>query len=367
MPSLTQVRGWDTEHLTEAASHWTDAATMWENAFTHVSTQITNPGGTVWEGVAAEAAQQRAYADRLIVTGLADQLHGAAGVARRGADQMAYAKQRVLDAVQNAEQARFTVGEDFSVSSRESSTPAQMAARRAQAEGFAADICIRVGELVAVDQQTASQIISTTMGVGSATFSDATDPHGGNVQAVDNHTTEPDPAKPPVEGIPPDGVRPPVAGDLTPGPPSRPSVAGRGGQSLWDEKGGEWRYFPGDKWHNPHWDYNSHSDPRSPWDNISINGLPPRIGDPAPIVSVLPPWLQGAPSVSGSPQNPLLAPFPGASMPTAPAPPSGAEPGGPLINMPHIDIPAPDASTGPVAVAGAGALLLLVLGAMALA
>ena len=96
---------------------------------------------------------------------------------------------------------------------------------------------------------------------------------------------------------------------------------GKGGQSLWDEHGGEWRYFPGDNWHNPHWDYNGHVNPNSPWGNIPIGGLPPRIGEAPPIVSGLPPWLQApaAPGVPGPPQNPLLAPFPGAVMP-APTP-----------------------------------------------
>lgn len=52
-----------------------------------------SPGGMPWEGVAAEAAQQSAYADRLKVSSLADQFHEAAGVASRAADAIAYAKQ----------------------------------------------------------------------------------------------------------------------------------------------------------------------------------------------------------------------------------------------------------------------------------
>lgn len=79
-------------------------------------------------------------------------------------------------------------------------------------------------------------------------------------------------------GLPPDGIYPPVEGKVTQGPASRPSEQARGGQSLWDEKGGEWRYFPGDKYHNPHWDYNPHNSPTSPWQNIAIGDLPPRTG-----------------------------------------------------------------------------------------
>ncbi len=379
-PSLSQVRVWDVAHLTDAAAHWTKTATVWEEAFGHVSSHIARPGGTPWEGVAAQGAQHRAYADRLVVTGLADQLFEAAAVARRGADQIEYAQRRVLDAVNLAGQWGFTVGEDFSITGNATGTPVQLAARQSQAQAFATDIRTRVGELVAVDQHVAAKIASAVPGVGDATFDDSASRQDGTVQAVDNHTEEQDdgdaasndPApSPAVRGLPPEGVVPPVPGPLTEGPAGRPSERRVGGRSLWDEHGGEWRYFPGDEWHNPHWDYNPHSTPSgrgSEWDNIPINGLPPRIGDPPPIISALPPWLQAAPSVGGPLQNPLLTPFPGISMPTAP----NTEYTGPHFSMPHVDMPTLNAGDlqnagGPTAVAGGAALLLLVLGAMALA
>jgi hypothetical protein len=78
-------------------------------------------------------------------------------------------------------------------------------------------------------------------------------------------------------GLPPTGVMPPVENpdQLTTGPASRPSEAAKGGQSLWDHSGGEWRYFPGDTYHDPHWDYNAHSTPNSPWRNVPINDSSP--------------------------------------------------------------------------------------------
>lgn len=78
-------------------------------------------------------------------------------------------------------------------------------------------------------------------------------------------------------GLPPEGVRPPIpaADQCKPGPASRPSERDKGGQSLWDPNGGEWRWFPGDKWHNPHWDHNAHDGQNSPWVNIPHGGLPP--------------------------------------------------------------------------------------------
>ena len=82
----------------------------------------------------------------------------------------------------------------------------------------------------------------------------------------------------PNRGLPPAGVRPPVEGELTPGPASRPSEQAKGAQSLWDQKGGEWRFAPADRHHNQHWDYNPHNVPMSPWQNVPIGDLPPRIG-----------------------------------------------------------------------------------------
>ena len=79
----------------------------------------------------------------------------------------------------------------------------------------------------------------------------------------------------PARGLPPEGVSPPSDGQCKPGPASRPSERDKGGQSLWDPQGGEWRWSPGDKWHNPHWDRNPHDRPSSPWVNVPHGGLPP--------------------------------------------------------------------------------------------
>ena len=75
-------------------------------------------------------------------------------------------------------------------------------------------------------------------------------------------------------GLPPIGLAPPVPGCVE-GPASRPKEKALGGRSLWDPDGGEWRYFPGDRWHNPHWDHNPHDVPNSPWVNVPIGDVPP--------------------------------------------------------------------------------------------
>lgn len=73
-------------------------------------------------------------------------------------------------------------------------------------------------------------------------------------------------------GLPPDGITPPgYDSDWTTGDASRPSEVEKGGKSTYDPSGGEWRYSPEDKYHNPHWDYNPHSAPNSPWENVPLN------------------------------------------------------------------------------------------------
>lgn len=66
--------------------------------------------------------------------------------------------------------------------------------------------------------------------------------------------------------------KPPRDGRLKEGTPSRSKPAGRGEKSLYDEKGGEWRYAPEDKYHNEHWDYKP---PGGQWENVPIGDKPP--------------------------------------------------------------------------------------------
>lgn len=101
-PNLSKIESWDTEHLVTAAQSWIATATLWEDSFNSVYQGALRPGGTVWEGQAAEAAQGRSFADLVKVRGLSDTLTEAAGIARRGADTLDYLKRDALDAVEQA-------------------------------------------------------------------------------------------------------------------------------------------------------------------------------------------------------------------------------------------------------------------------
>lgn len=55
IPSLSQILSWDTTHLSQAAADWVSTGEHWEDTFTRVHRGTLSPGGTVWEGAAAEA------------------------------------------------------------------------------------------------------------------------------------------------------------------------------------------------------------------------------------------------------------------------------------------------------------------------
>jgi hypothetical protein len=211
------VKAWDSEHLTTAATQWANTATVWEDAFTHISTQMPCPGGLPWEGEAAEAAQQRAYADRLTVIGVADQLHEASSIARGGASEVQAAKRSALAAISAAQNAGFVVEEDFSVTDRQRVSAAMMAARQAQAQSLAADIRTRVAELITTDQQVAAKITAVAADVDTVRFPESDDAEGKpTIRAVDYHTVKEAPPQPPPPDPPP-GPMPPInnADDVT--------------------------------------------------------------------------------------------------------------------------------------------------------
>jgi hypothetical protein len=196
IPTLSQVRSWNTEHLTEAAVHWTRTAVVWEDSFTELANQISVPGGTAWEGAAADAAFASAHADRMIVIGLADELHAAAQIARTGANQIDFARSAVLRVVEAAEAAGFVVAEDFSVTCPGLFDPITAAARQAQAEAIATDLRATVGTLVATDTEVAASLTAATSGLGNTVFPESEDA-ASTVQLVDFKTApNPNPGTP---------------------------------------------------------------------------------------------------------------------------------------------------------------------------
>ena len=356
LPTLSQMRNWETEHLSQAADDWEADAQRWETTYEENFQRLVQ---TDWKGQAQEAALERAGLDLVKVRGPAWQLREAATSARYGFAEQNGAKGWALDAVSDAEQAGFSPTEDLSVSDRVTGgSAATRAARQAQAQALAAQIRHRAALLVAGNQEIAAKITAAARNIGEFSFDEhsrgASTPSTqktDGIQLVDNKTWKQDPPAPPPHepGLPPEGLRPPVPGKLAPGPPSRSREQRRGREHLGDENGGEWRYHPDDKWHNPHWDYNPHDRPNPEWEEVPIGGLPPLKGTPAPSVPNSPPQFP-----------PMDTPDP----PATPAPIYTPPPSGPIINLPpisHDDAAKAGAATGATGIAGILAWLALIL------
>jgi hypothetical protein len=169
------------------------------------------PGGTAWEGKAADAAQDRSFADLVKVRSVAEHLRDAATAARRGADDLYYARRSALDAVERARDAGFVVGEDLSVASRQTDgTAAVQAQRAALAERYSTNIGMCASELGATDKRVAAMITTATASVAEVRFADAPTENGpprdsNGVQLFDAHTFKEGPPIP-VPGTPDDPV-----------------------------------------------------------------------------------------------------------------------------------------------------------------
>jgi hypothetical protein len=175
--TLSQIQAWNVDHLVEAADHWTATADRWESAFAEVHQQVH---AVAWKGAGADAARDRATFDKAHVASKGDQLREAASVARRGAGDIAAAQRRMMYAVEDAQNAKFTVSEDLSVTDKLNvRNSAKRAARQAQAQAFAADIRQRATQLAALDAEVAANITAAAGNVGTTAFP-------GRVQPVDN-------------------------------------------------------------------------------------------------------------------------------------------------------------------------------------
>ena len=174
--SLSQVQGWDTGYLTAAAERWSTTARLWEDGFTGLSTELADGSGAGWDGATAEAAQRRAYTDRMAVIGLADRLHSAAAIARDGARRIGDAQRAVLRVVWAAHQSGFTVQQDFSVTG----PPVRGGMHRAGAEFFAAELRTAVGALQGADTAVAGRIAEATGALGLPVFPESAGGFGGD-------------------------------------------------------------------------------------------------------------------------------------------------------------------------------------------
>ncbi|SLJ23242.1 putative conserved membrane protein [Mycobacteroides abscessus subsp. abscessus] len=199
-----QIEAFTTTHLETAATHWTETAQAWEGHFESIHNGMLRPGGTVWEGDAADKASDRSWGDLVKVRGAADGLHSASGFARNGAEDIAWAKRQVLTAIEEAEEAGFTVEQNLSV--RDPTTTMLMRGwetRQQQAQAFATEIGSRAKALVAMDKAVAGKITTALAPMRALRFEEKpAQDHGPTVTAVDYHHFKQDKPKPDPPPVP---------------------------------------------------------------------------------------------------------------------------------------------------------------------
>ncbi|MHA7652041.1 hypothetical protein ACX9NE_23130 [Mycobacterium sp. ML4] len=207
-PTRSRIEAFDqtADLLTEAAAQWRARAAVMERAAHAYLEQLTSPGGTAWDGQAAGSAVQMAHTDTAAVLAAVDHAHQMADVAHRGGEDLRGARAEALEAIAEAEDDGFRVGEDLSVTDmRAAHSPAQQIARHQHAETHRSFIAHRVARLAA-----ANATITTTLHTGATHMADmapahwhqpVTDPvasvpaqpeptldrRTGAIRAVDNH------------------------------------------------------------------------------------------------------------------------------------------------------------------------------------
>ncbi len=192
VPSRSDVEAWDSSDLDAAATRWRTVAGALESAFEQHRQNILTPGGTTWEGDAKDAALDRVTADTSVVRRHGDMHREVADIATRGSEDIRGARSRVLEAIAEAEQDDFTVGEDLSVTDNRAYDEETAAARMTAATEHAEFIRWRAEQLVATDALIGQQLEATATELEGIRFEGE---HDGNetdptIRLVDNKTED---------------------------------------------------------------------------------------------------------------------------------------------------------------------------------
>lgn len=181
VPTLDQVESYDPQHLVSASAHWDETAQRWEDTLSEFNASARGLDflGRTAESVRASAARQHQGA----ITD-ADKLRQAAAIASNAADELRTARQRVLNLVEHAEQAGYSVSSTYQVTDDSGSHSVDSLARAVAGQQMSAAMIAAAGQLWAHDAQTAGRMAKAV--------DYRTD--GGNV--IDMHVGDaPDPGK----------------------------------------------------------------------------------------------------------------------------------------------------------------------------
>lgn len=157
-------------------------------AFEQHHRNISSPGGTVWEGDAKDAALHRVTGDLSVAHRQAAVKGEAADLAEAGAGDIRAVKARVLEAITEAEEDGFRVGEDLSVKDTRVVDLSNPQARYAAAAGHAEFIKFRAEQLVQTDALIGQQLHAKAAELEGIRYEgEGHDTAPDQVQLVGNH------------------------------------------------------------------------------------------------------------------------------------------------------------------------------------
>ncbi|ABK64609.1 MULTISPECIES: hypothetical protein [Mycobacterium avium complex (MAC)] len=174
LPTLSEVRAANWDHLRTNAAAWRSLGRTWESAFTEVHNASLRPGGTDWTGAGAEAFQDRAYLDLVKIRHPADITDTVAGIAERGADAQDGNKRSILDTVDEVEGDNFQVGEDWSVTDRITwySSAAELEQREQAAQEHRSFLMSKVYKLVGDEADISRNLTTASADLHGFSFGD---------------------------------------------------------------------------------------------------------------------------------------------------------------------------------------------------
>ncbi|MGV0744843.1 DUF6973 domain-containing protein [Mycolicibacterium sp. XJ870] len=123
--------------------------------------QLSTPGGTDWEGDAADIAQEAGYSDRGVVYGAAELMRKMRKAAYEGAGNISQARELALDAISDAEVDGFQVGDDLTVTDPRRYSGQQLTlydARRTKVDQHHSYIAMRARNLAFEDAKVGAQL-----------------------------------------------------------------------------------------------------------------------------------------------------------------------------------------------------------------
>lgn len=240
LPGRSEIEDWPTQHLDNAATQLRSLGSQSVALFDQHRQNVAAPGGTTWEGDAKDAALDRVTADTAVVRRQSAVQDEAADLAENGGHDVRSAKRAALEAITDAEDDGFSVGEDLSVTDTRETDRDTLAARQTAAAEHAEYIRFNAEQLVQADSLVGQRLQSKAVELEGIRFEGEGDGREteGTVQLVDNtiKLNPPDESaedgKGPPDGKPgadperkpPDGVEGTLEDLLTPdeAPPGEP-------------------------------------------------------------------------------------------------------------------------------------------------